>query len=87
MTSVIYMKNLVQKLAENYDMLMDTTQVLGETIQKVGELSDVTEQAIFCTSNIIPTMEKLRTYADTLETITAKESWPFPVYSDLLFYE
>lgn len=87
MVSVISMKNLVQKLAENYDMLMDTTQVLGETIQKVGELSDVTEQAIFCTSNIIPTMEKLRTYADTLETITAKESWPFPVYSDLLFYE
>ena len=87
MVSVISMKNLVQKLAENYDMLMDTTQVLGETIQKVGELSDVTEQAIFCTNNIIPTMEKLRTYADTLETITAKESWPFPVYSDLLFYE
>ena len=87
MVSATSMTKLVQKLAENYDMLMDTTQVLGETIQKVGELSDVTEQAIFCTSNIIPTMEKLRTYADTLETITAKESWPFPVYSDLLFYE
>lgn len=85
--STTSMTKLVQKLAENYDMLMDTTQVLGETIQKVGELSDVTEQAIFCTSNIIPTMEKLRTYGDTLETITAKESWPFPVYSDLLFYE
>lgn len=85
--STTSMTRLVQRLAENYDMLMNTTQVLGETIQKVGELSDVTEQAIFCTSNIIPTMEKLRTYADTLETITAKESWPFPVYSDLLFYE
>lgn len=85
--STTSMTRLVQRLAENYDMLMDTTQVLGETIQKVGELSDVTEQAIFCTNNIIPTMEKLRTYGDTLETITAKESWPFPVYSDLLFYE
>lgn len=85
--SATSMTKLVQKLAENYDMLMDTTQVLEATVQKVGELSDVTEQAIFCTSNIIPTMEKLRTYADTLETITAKESWPFPVYSDLLFYE
>lgn len=87
MVSATSMTKLVQKLAENYDMLMDTTQVLEATVQKVGELSDVTEQAIFCTSNIIPTMEKLRTYADTLETITAKESWPFPVYSDLLFYE
>lgn len=85
--STTSMTRLVQRLAENYDMLMDTTQVLEATVQKIGELSDVTEQAIFCTSNIIPTMEKLRTYADTLETITAKESWPFPVYSDLLFYE
>lgn len=85
--STTSMTRLVQRLAENYDMLMDTTQVLEATVQKVGELSDVTEQAIFCTNNIIPTMEKLRTYADTLETITAKESWPFPVYSDLLFYE
>ena len=85
--STTSMTKLVQKLAENYDMLMDTTQVLEATVQKVGELSDVTEQAIFCTNNIIPTMEKLRTYGDTLETITAKESWPFPVYSDLLFYE
>lgn len=85
--STTSMTRLVQRLAENYDMLMDTTQVLEATVQKVGELSDVTEQAIFCTSNIIPTMEKLRTYGDTLETITAKESWPFPVYSDLLFYE
>lgn len=87
MVSATSMTKLVQKLAENYDMLMNTTQVLEATVQKVGELSDVTEQAIFCTSNIIPTMEKLRTYGDTLETITAKESWPFPVYSDLLFYE
>ena len=81
------MTRLVQRLAENYDMLMDTTQVLEEIVQKVGKLNDVTEQAIHCTCNVIPTMEKLRTYADTLETITAKESWPFPVYSDLLFYE
>lgn len=85
--STTSMTRLVQRLAENYDMLMDTTQVLEEIVQKVGKLNDVTEQAIHCTCNVIPTMEKLRTYADTLETITAKESWPFPVYSDLLFYE
>lgn len=85
--STTSMTRLVQRLAENYDMLMDTTQVLEEIVQKVGKLNDVTEQAIHCTCNVIPTMEKLRTYADTLETITAKEQWPFPVYSDLLFYE
>ena len=34
---------------------------------------------------IIPDMAAARAVADKLETITAKEYWPFPVYSDLLF--
>ena len=47
--STTSMTRLVQRLAENYDMLMDTTQVLEEIVQKVGKLNDVTEQAIHCT--------------------------------------
>ncbi len=34
---------------------------------------------------IVPAMEKARAAADQLESITASESWPFPVYSQLLF--
>ncbi len=34
---------------------------------------------------VIPAMEQLRETADTLETIVAKEFWPFPTYTDLLY--
>ena len=30
-------------------------------------------------------MSKLRAAADELETITAKEDWPYPSYTELLF--
>ena len=31
-------------------------------------------------------MEEVRRQADILETLTDKSHWPFPTYSDLLFY-
>ena len=35
---------------------------------------------------LIPDMADARKAADQLETLTDSEFWPFPVYSDLLFY-
>ncbi len=35
---------------------------------------------------IVNDMEALRAQADILESITDKEYWPYPTYSDLLFY-
>ena len=49
--------------------------------------SDPVEAMKYCYSVIVPDMNECRSFADELETITAKEAWPFPVYSDLLFSE
>jgi glutamine synthetase len=35
---------------------------------------------------ITPQMQKLRDTADLLEKLTAKSYWPYPLYSDILFY-
>ena len=35
---------------------------------------------------IVADMAAARAVADKLETLTASEYWPFPVYSDMLFY-
>ena len=35
---------------------------------------------------IVSGMEALRTDADLLEQLTDKKYWPYPTYSDLLFY-
>ncbi len=40
----------------------------------------------YCHDVLIPDMAKAREAADQLETLTASDYWPFPVYSDLLFY-
>ena len=40
----------------------------------------------YCHDMLIPDMDEARKAADQLETLTASDYWPFPVYSDLLFY-
>ena len=37
-------------------------------------------------NRVIPAMQALRTEADALEELTDKSYWPYPTYSDLLFY-
>ena len=39
----------------------------------------------YCKS-VLPAMEVARKDADLLETLTDKAYWPYPTYSDLLFY-
>ena len=34
---------------------------------------------------IVPTMETVRAHADLMESLCAKDRWPFPTYCDLLF--
>jgi len=46
---------------------------------------DTMEAMVYCHNVLIPDMDAARATADRLETITASEAWPFPVYSDLLF--
>jgi glutamine synthetase len=35
---------------------------------------------------IVPGMQAIRSHADELEALTDKSYWPYPTYSDLLFY-
>ncbi|MDE6618023.1 MAG: glutamine synthetase III [Clostridiales bacterium] len=37
-------------------------------------------------NQVVAVMQELRGYCDKLETITPKDLWPFPSYSDLLLY-
>ena len=48
--------------------------------------ADATAAMNYCHDVLIPDMAKAREAADQLETLTASDYWPFPVYSDLLFY-
>ena len=47
---------------------------------------DRASQAMYYCKTVIPAMEAARADADQLETLTDQSYWPFPTYSDLLFY-
>ena len=44
------------------------------------------EAAFYFNDVVVPAMDAVRAEADALELITDKTYWPFPTYSDLLFY-
>ena len=48
-------------------------------------ITDVFEKSYAVRDNVIKEMTELRTVCDAAETMTAREYWPFPTYSDLLF--
>ena len=68
----------------------ETTDELLEACNKLASdlamLPTDTEKALtYCHDVILSDMARARSAADQLETMTAADVWPFPVYSDLLF--
>ena len=75
----------ISKLSELSDEIADETADLDGEIAKFQAIEDVTEAANDIRDVILGKMDALRAVCDEAETITAKEFWPFPTYSDLLF--
>ena len=75
----------IAKLSELSDEIADATADLEGEIAKFQAIEDVTEAANDIRDVILGKMDALRAVCDEAETITAKEFWPFPTYSDLLF--
>ena len=75
----------VTKLSELSDSIADATDDLEAEIEKFQAIEDVTEAANDIRDVILGKMDSLRAVCDEAETITTKEFWPFPTYSDLLF--
>ena len=75
----------ITKLSELSDEIADATADLDGEIAKFQAIEDVTEAANDIRDVILGKMDALRAVCDEAETIPAKEFWPFPTYSDLLF--
>ena len=72
-------------------LLSDHTDALYRSIKLLQELLDAVPKnpksaSMYYCKQVIPAMEAMRTHADLLEANTAKSYWPYPTYSDLLFY-
>ena len=76
---------LAERLSVACDALYDHCERLAADLKKVPA-GDTTAIANYYGAVITADMAKAREQADILESLTDKAYWPYPTYSDLLFY-
>jgi len=77
-------KSLVSRISERCDSLYEKTEQLYADLKCVPDCTYAATQ--YYSTVIVPGMQAVRKDADFLEKLTAKSHWPYPTYSDLLFY-
>ena len=75
---------IITQLSGHTDALYDTVEALSEAMSCVPK--DVEAASRYYRTTVISIMEQLRRHADVLESLVDKNYWPYPTYSDLLFY-
>ena len=75
---------LIRHLSNTTDALYDSIIILRSALDAVPA-ETVTASKVHH-DRVVPAMEELRKHADYLEQLTDKSYWPYPTYSDLLFY-
>ncbi len=75
---------LIETLSRSTDALYEKCEKLKADLAAVPEESCA--RASYFGECIIADMESLRADADLLEQLTDKSYWPYPTYSDILFY-
>ena len=73
--------------AQRLTALTEDLMIKIDTLDAATDVPDVDVYAVgmYYKDTVLPAMDALRETADTLETIVAKEYWPFPTYTDLLY--
>ena len=75
---------LVERLSAATDALYDNVEKLKTDLERMPE--DSKARADYFHDVITADMDAVRLEADLLEALTDKSYWPYPTYSDLLFY-
>ena len=75
---------LMEQLSSGVDALYEKCQTLISELKAVP--AESIDAANYFSNIIVSHMDAVRAEADALELITDKSYWPFPTYSDLLFY-
>ena len=76
--------SLIDRITTACDTLYVQVEALHGDIKQVP--TDSRLAADYYCDVIVPQMQDLRETADLLEKLTAKSYWPYPLYSDILFY-
>jgi len=75
---------ILTNMSESVDMLYLRCSKLKKDVSAIP--AGNAAGAAYCRDVLVAGMNEVRAAADTLETLTDKSCWPFPTYSDILFY-
>jgi len=78
-------EGLLTRISHLADELYEKIEALANAIQALDLKAETLSVAAYCHDVILSAMGELRSVADELETLTAKDYWPYPTYADLLF--
>lgn len=82
----VFEEETVKEISALVTEMYKALGTLEADIQKVHSIEDTQEMANFFHDTIFADMGALRVPADKIETLVGKDYWPYPTYSDLLFY-
>lgn len=77
--------DLLRRVAALTDAIYADTDRLEKAAAEAKKAVGTSALAAAYRNKVVPTMESLRASCDELETITPRELWKMPTYSDLLF--
>ena len=75
---------LANKLSDGCEALITAIDALDNAMNNVPTVADI-ETARYYRDIVVVSMNNVRSAADSLEAIVAKDYWPFPTYTDLLY--
>ena len=78
-------KEIIASLSGNNAKMYAALQKLEKALADAEATADVEAAAKRFAYEVLPLMNEARSYADAMEVMTAKEYWPMPTYSDILF--
>ena len=80
----VYEQSTAQEVSRLTDGLLSACRKLEQDTGTIP--ATASEAVVYCRNVIVPDMKAARSFADRLEVLTDAKYWPFPVYSDMLFY-
>ena len=74
----------VRMLTQGIDALEEAQKALAAILKTAP--AEAEAAARFYHDSVLPAMARVRSAADAMESEVSKSAWPFPSYSDMLFY-
>ena len=78
-------ENVLIKLGDEMNNLSDAIDELETVLSSIDANAPEREKSFAYCNEVVPAMERLRTFADRIETMMGRDFYPFPDYTDLLF--